>query len=565
VSRGLDSRQARIAAFVAVGAVIAAWLVLVARQVADGGFYSDDWAIQWDWATAGYSGALSDQFRVLGSKPLLAFALPGAYEVLGTDPAWHHVLAAVLVLTTIALFYLVLRELRFETRDAVPIALLALLFPWATGVRFWPTGSLNNLAILALFAGFLIAMRGLRVGGRKGLLLHVVAAACYAASVLFYETTTAVAAMLWPAYVWVHGWRPALPRAAMDVSAVGAAAIYSLENTNKDTFGLSEQIGHVPKLLREGADLIAGSLLPVELPARFPTPLMVVVVGVAIGVFVLVLLRRGEAKDGAASQSGAHWVTVAGIALAALALCWAVYIPQAFYTPTFQGIEDRVNVVALFPAAVLVWAFLRAAGSLFRGRGYQIAIAGAVAIALGYWLQDLRQQRDYARAAELEESVLAAVERASPPDYAVVLTFGHPAQIRPGVPVFNQTYDLWPAAQLRTGTDGGIHTYPVFEGARLRCTPKGVALDFLATPFYRVMNLRERGTDKLQGYGNVMFVNVADGRRAVIGSREQCSEALREFPPGPSNGDLLFGQARARGTGLESVSKDQRARLGSNQ
>jgi hypothetical protein len=535
VSRGLDSRQVRIAALVAIAVAVAAWLVTAVMQIVDGNFYSDDWAIQWDWATAGYSGALQDQFDVLGSKPLLAFALPGAYEVLGTDPVWHHVLAAALVLATIALFYLVLRELQFEARDAVPITLLALLFPWATGVRFWPTGSLDNLAILALFGGFLIAMRGLRLGGRKGLLLHLVAAALYAASVLFYEATTALAAVVWPAYVWLFGWRPALPRAAMDVSAVGAAAIYSLENTNKDKFPLSEQVGHIPKLLREGADLIAGSLLPVEIPARFPTPLMVVVIGVAAAVLVVALLRRADAAEEPVSRPGARWVATVGIALAALALCYTVYLPQAFYTPTFQGIEDRVNVMALFPMAVLVWAFLRAAGSLFAGRGYQVAVAGAIAVAVGYWLQDLRTQRDFARAAELEESVLAAVERASPQDYAVVLTFGHPAQIRPGIPVFNQTYDLWPAAQLRTGTERAIHTYPVFEGARLHCSPKGIALEFLATPFYRVMNLRDRGTDKLQGYGRVVFVDVAAGRHEVIRSRAQCAKALDEFPPGQSN------------------------------
>jgi hypothetical protein len=558
VSRGLDSRQVRIAAFAAIAVAVAAWLVIAALQVADGNFYSDDWAIQWDWATAGYSGAVSDQFDVLGSKPLLAFFLPGAYEVLGTDPVWHHLLAAVLVLATVALFYLVLRELRFAPRDAVPIALLALLFPWATGVRFWATGSLDNLAILALFGGFLIAMRGLRIVGPRGLLLHLVAAALYAASVLFYEATTALAAILWPAYVWLHGWRPALPRAAMDVAAVGAAAIYSLENTNKDKFPLSDQVGHIPKLLREGADLIAGSLLPVEIPARFPTPLMVVVIGVAAAVLVVALLRRGDAADEPASRPGARWIATVGIALAALALCYAVYLPQAFYTPTFQGIEDRVNVLALFPMAVLVWAFLRAAGSLFAGRGYQVAVAGAVAIAIGYWLQDLRTQREFARAGELEESVLEAVERSSPPDYAVVLTFGHPAQIRPGIPVFNQTYDLWPAGQLRVGTESEIHTYPVFEGARIRCSSKGVALDSLATPFYRVMNLRERGTDKLQAYGQVVFVDVSSGRDAVINSREQCEEALHQFPPGPSNGDELSSRPK-------SVNNDRRARLDSDQ
>ena len=56
----------------------------------------------------------------------------------------------------------------FRRADAVPIALLALLFPWASGVRLWPTGAINNVAVLLLFAGLLVALRGLRVPGPEG-------------------------------------------------------------------------------------------------------------------------------------------------------------------------------------------------------------------------------------------------------------------------------------------------------------------------------------------------------------------------------------------------------------
>ena len=148
----MTSRQIRIAGFGAVPLAIAAWLVIAGLHLADGGFYSDDWAIQWEWDTFGYSMAVDRQFDFLGSKPLLAFLLPGSYEILGTDPVWHLLLAGLLGLATVAMFYLVLRGLRFETRDAIPIALLALLFPWAMTVKVWPTGSLNNFAILLLFA-----------------------------------------------------------------------------------------------------------------------------------------------------------------------------------------------------------------------------------------------------------------------------------------------------------------------------------------------------------------------------------------------------------------------------
>jgi hypothetical protein len=512
----------RIAAFVAVGAVLAAWLVLVAQQVADSGFYSDDWGVQWDWDAYGFSGAVETQSDVLGSKPLLAIALPGAYELLGSNPAWHHVLAAALVLASAATFYFVLRELRFETRDAVPIALLALLFPWAAGVRLWPAGSLNNVAVLLLFGGLLLALRGLRVGGKRGLLIHLVAAACYAASVLTYEATTVVACVLWPVYVWLSGWRPALPRALMDFSAVGGAAAYSLANTQKNVADLSDQLSHMLTMLGDGAHLIAASLVPAATPAGLPLLLTIVVIGAAFAVLIAAMLR-GDA-------AGRRWVAVAAVSLVALGLCWAVYLPQALYTPTFEGLEDRVNVLVLYPAVVLVWAVLRAAGSLISERGYLIAVAGSVAIVVGYAIHDFRQERDWARAAELQGSVLAAIERASPADRSLVLSFGVPAEVAPRVPIFSQSWDLHPAAQLRTGSM--IHTYPVLEGARLRCSPKGLAVEYLATPLYDRINLRDRGTAKLHSYSNVMLIDAAAGRHAVIRSPEQCADALREYPPG---------------------------------
>ena len=179
-SRSRPSRAARNAAIAGVSVAVAWWLVLAVLQVAEGGFYSDDWGVGWSWWDGGYSAAVEGQFDVLGSKPLLAFAAarPPTPRS-GSTRRGTTVLAATLTVATTIVFYFVLRALRFEPRDAVPIALLALLFPWASGVRLWPTGSINNLAILLLFAGLLVAIRGLRVPGRRGLLIHLGAAALY--------------------------------------------------------------------------------------------------------------------------------------------------------------------------------------------------------------------------------------------------------------------------------------------------------------------------------------------------------------------------------------------------
>ncbi len=528
----LRQRAWRIAGLAAAGAAIAWWLVLAVRQISDGSFYSDDWAIQWDWDHYGYWESVETQTRVMGAKPLLAFLLPTVYQVLGTDPAGHHVLAAALALATTATFYFVLRALRFEPRDAVPVALLALLFPWVSSLRLWPTGSVNEFAVLLLFAGILVALRTLPErtaptsgGVTRGLLLHLPATALYVAAVLTYDATAAVAAGAWLLYVPLGGWRATWPRALMDVAAVGAAAIWTREHTHKHVADVADQIAHMLDIARDGADLIGASLVPAALPAEMPAALTVAVLAVAAAVLAA-----------AAVRGGARWALVAAASVGALALTWAIYVPQAFYTPTFRGIEDRVNILAVYPAVVLVWAVLRAAASLLARDGYRIAVAGAVAIAVGYGVHDSRQQREWADAAALEAEVLDAIERAAPPEGSLVLTFGHPAQAAPRVPSFNQSWDLHPAAQLLTGK--AIHAYPVFTGAELRCALKGVAVDRLPTPLYWTIDIKPRGTPGVTAYSSVVFVDVGGGRHAVIRSRAECLAALREFPPGPWRDDL---------------------------
>jgi hypothetical protein len=525
-----ESSALRLAAYAAIAAAIGVWLLIVVRQVADAGFYSDDWAVQWEWHHYGFSDALSRQFDILGSKPLLAILLIGSYEVLGTDPVVHHLAVALLTLGCTVGFYFVLRGLRLPPRDAIPIALLALLFPWASSVRLWPTGALNNVAVLLLFAGFLIALRGLRVEGRRGILLHLVATACYVASILTYEVTTGVALFAWTAYAWLGGWRAALPRMALDIPAVAAAAIFTGENTNKHVETLAEQLRHVPDVVREGANVIAATLLPVSVPADIGRALTAIVLAAALAVLLLAVSRsRAPANpDGA---RGIHWPLVAAAALGVLALCWAIYVPQAFYTPTFRGIEDRVNILALYPASVFVWALLRSAGSLLPRNGYLVAVAGAIAVAVGFAIQDISQQDKWLRSTELQPRVLAAVERAHARDGNVVLVFDYPAETARGVPVLNVNYDLKPAARLVTSTD--IDTYPVFRGSTIRCSPKGVAIDYLATPLYQRISLTEEGTAKLQPYSNVVFVDVGTSRHEVIRSRAQCARALATYRPGP--------------------------------
>jgi hypothetical protein len=261
-----------------------------------------------------------------------------------------------------------------------------------------------------------------------------------------------------------------------------------------------------------------------------PGPLTVLVLAAAAAVLVTAALRRGGAHDPAA-RPGRRWAMVAGASLVALAACWAIYIPQAFYTPTFRGIEDRVNIVAVYPAAVLVWAVLRAAGTLLARDGYRLATAAAAAILVGYAIHDTRQQEDWARAAELQQPVLEAVERTSAPDGSLLLVFGFPGETAPGVPVLNQTWDLHPAAQVLT--DSSVHTHPVFDGARLKCGAGEFTIQDLPSPLYWELLLQQRGTPRTFPYGQVTFLDPGLGREVTIRSQEECERGLATFEPGP--------------------------------
>ena len=70
-------------------------------------------------------------------------------------------------------------------------------------------------------------------------------------------------------------------------------------------------------------------------------------------------------------------------------------------------------------------------------------------------------------------------------------------------------------------------------GSRIRCSPKGIAIDYLATPLYQRISVTEEGTAKLQPYSNVVFVDVAGRRHELIRSRAQCLRAVVSYKPGP--------------------------------
>jgi hypothetical protein len=337
----------------------------------------------------------------------------------------------------------------------------------------------------------------------------------------------------------------------MDMVAVGAAALYTAATTVRSTGQVAEQIKQAVLIARGGARLFVASLLPVESPDEMSSLLAAAVIAVMLGLLGLAVVRlRRAGNRGTDGEPLRRWLGVAAVALVALGLCWVVYIPGAFFTPAFPGLESRVNILALYPMVVLVYALLRSLGYLAGPHGRLVALAGCGVIALGYAGQSLAEERDWARSARLQDSVLAGVGLASPPSGSLVLTFGHPAQVAPAVPVFQSSYDLWSAAQLRT-KNTTVDTYPVFTGAEFACSSTGITMTRLVSPRYGEIDPRDNGTALTRRYPNVIFVDVYGQRSMPIRSRAECRRAVSAFTPGPWRGrSLSFSLAGGRGSTL---------------
>ena len=298
-------------------------------------------------------------------------------RVLGTDPARHHPVAALLTLGCMIGFYFVIRGLRFLPRDTIRSRCWRCSFPGPPRSGCGrPAPSTTSRSCFSSSASWSRSADWGR--GPARVLIHVAATACYVASILTYEVTTAVALFAWVAYAWLGGWRAALPRMALDVPAVAAAAIYTSENTNKHVASLADQL-HMPDIAHGGADLIAGTLLPVSIPAEISPVLTVTGIAAPVAVHILAALRsRAPAQADGAHRIG--WPAVAATALGALVLCWAVH-PAGLLHTDLPGDRGPRQHPRAYPAAVVVWAVMRAAGSLC-GDGYLLAVAGAIAVAM---------------------------------------------------------------------------------------------------------------------------------------------------------------------------------------
>jgi hypothetical protein len=474
-------------------------------QVADGGFYWDDWQNSANVHIAGDPGLFSSLDRgtlrpVFGYRPVLTVMLVVEHWVLGQDKHLHLAMAVLFGVLTAWALYLLLRTIGLGRLDsAVPSALL-LAFPWADSTRMWATASFDTLAVALYLLGAVLAVRGLRAPpGRPRVLLTGVSLALYLMASWTYEVVVAAVLASVALYLAVAPRREALRRFALDLGVVVVALVVVVTGTSRDPESLGTQVEHAGTLASQAFTLLARALVPAgDVPG---------IVGAALLVLACVVgLLRGERR----------WLVAAGLGALGVAAGYALFVPAApYYEPLAPGTTTRMNVLAAAGYAVLVYSLVR----LVAGPRPWVAAAICTLIGAGYVIKVADDQEGWQRSARIQEQVLAAVPPPAP--YTTFYTFGAPIEAAPGVPAFSLPFDLKAAVQLRYRTHR-VAAYPVAGSTVIRCEAGFV---YPTGGTYG----RRHGTR----YGMAVFVDVPHRRAIPIRSRADCLRWRDRLGAGP--------------------------------
>jgi hypothetical protein len=504
-----------------VAAALLALLALAAYgyHIAHGGFYTDDWAnaASYHFADAPrYFTAVSEIHQVIGGRPLMALLLALPHALFGLDPAPHLALAALLGVATSLCLFVLLRTLELPAVHAWAIAALVLLFPWSDSLRLWSAASLNSVSVCLFLIGLTIALRGFEQPGRRGTAMHGAATLLYLLSVLTYEVAAVAALAAGILYLGRTPRRVALRAWLADVAAVMAGLLYSLTATvsSRHLGTLSERVGDVPGFTRDFLVLLASALQPFGTMGRAPQALVLLF---AAAVVVAAVLQARRAED----PTLRRWLRWMVVGLVAVAAAYVMFLGSNLH-PRDPGIDNRINLFAGVGFCLLIYAIAACAAHLVtHAHSTAAALALGLVIAIGYGTRLASDEADWRDAADRQAVVLAGAEAEllSLPRESTLLAFGPPAQVAPGVPVFNRPWDLGGALELRSR--GAVKAaYPIYEGVDVSCARR-VTID------------GGGGYGRFEvSYRRLYMTDLAGGGRWVA-SRSACEAALRRLRPGP--------------------------------
>jgi hypothetical protein len=517
-------------------ALVGLGFLVFGSHVRHGGFYSDDWANAAAYHFDGWWKTSVYEWRhEIPGRPLLALLHPLPYAVLGLKTSHNLAAAIVLAALTSLSFFELLRVLGIELPHALAIALLAFVFPWADAARLWPTGAMNNVAVMAYFLGTIAAARGLalwQTRRRKALALHALASLLYLVSVVTYEVAAAAILLSGLLYRAVVPWRELRKRWLVDAVLVVVPLAVSIPLTSRVRYVASPgaRVADIPQFVKEGLSLFASIFVPPNLSRSWgasweltsPAAGKLIVLSGVVTVVVVALVRFRQGRGDALRP----WLYRFAAGVLGVAAAQVMFMGSGLAPLTFPGIDDRTNTFAAFGFVLAAYSVLALAALLIGGgRGTTAAIvltAVVVLIGLGLIQRVEDDVHSYDDAAAAQRQFLGRLHSAlpRPPPGTTIFSFGYPAQTAPGVPIFVNPSDVRGAVDL-LWNERSLRAVPIHL-RQVSCDVAGVA----------VPRLRLGGTE----YGRSIFVDVRSGESRQIGSRRQCARALEVFKPGRSLG-----------------------------
>jgi hypothetical protein len=526
MSRSFGWREAILAS---VGFTLLAALVF-GPLVLHGGFHFDDWS---NGADTLYPPAGTNEFEHLAEttlfRPVLIVYVPLTYIVFDMHMWLHLAWSIALAVAVASLLYAALRMLDVPRLHAAFIAALVLIFPWFDGIRYWPTGAQVSLSLTFMLTGLVLALTGLRRGSLKW---HFSAAALYLTSILTYEITLPLIAMLGALYVGRVGWREGRIRWGIDIVTAIVGGIWVGTHTERIKSGVSGDISHLREIIDGGSEIMGRSAIPLGGPH---TALALILLTAIFAAGVAVYFLRPEPVEERQGWGLRNWLLLGAGGFAVTLLGWVILIPaDPYYTPQIWGVSNRINGLAGIGLVILVYAAIGVLADLFsrawRGRPNATALVISTCLGLlllGGYLTVIRRHTGIWNAAyEAEVAAIDRIQERYPtlPHDTTLFISGYPAYQVPGVPILSSSWDVRGMVQ-DTYEDGTLNAQPVLEGLKIDCRPDAVALagvGGVVPPPYTAP------------YGMARLFDLSTGTSARPLNRRACLAVAGEYQPGPT-------------------------------
>lgn len=512
-------------------------------HVRDGGFLIDDWsnAAKTEYLAsccgpgvtrAGPPGYLDVARSMLNDGPAghhlgLPIVVPPAHFLFGASPEPHLALAVGLGVLMSAALYLLLRSLGLARLHSGLISALVLIFPFSDSVRLWPMASYDQLAVVLLLVGLVVALQGLRQRSLpRAAAMHAGALVMFAAGVLIYEPLGGAVVLGAVLYVGRAAWRGVLARWAADIAVTAVTLKYAFAHTPADgILSRGDRVDHARLIADDSMTLLSRVLVPfAELDPILVTALVLWVPATALAAWML--MPRGDRFRGELER----WLVVAGLALVTIVGGYLLIARASYGSPLDAGIENRVNMVAAIGWVALIYAAAMLAALLVArrarsspSRAAAVPVVLALLVGAGYLVELDDSKAAYAASATEQKRVLDAIGRFGPyPPGSTIYAFGQPGFTAPGVPVYAWVWDLNPAAKMRL-QDPSVQAHPMLPETEIRCG---------FTSMYPE-NRFGFGEEQAASYDAAFFVDAERGAMERVTNVADCTAAARRFRPGP--------------------------------